>query len=149
MTAIVSPPQTSLQFVRHYPFSREKLFRAWTEPQALKQWFGPSDSHLILIAETDLRVGGPWRVVMQTPDGRRHAIGGAYREISPPARLVLTWVNESKPEDESILTIDLRDSAGGAELTLTHERFIGDEARAMFARGWAGSLDRLQRVQVS
>ena len=56
---------------------REKLFRCWTEPALLKQWFAPAPV-TTPVAEVDLRVGGASRVVMRTPDGKDIPCPGTY-----------------------------------------------------------------------
>ena len=81
MAATLEKP--SLRFKRHYAVPVEKVFRAWTDPQALKQWFGPSNDSQILVSETDLKVGGRYRIVMQMPSGEQHRVGGVYREVVP------------------------------------------------------------------
>lgn len=148
MALVITPKQTSLQLKRHYPFAREKVFRAWTDPRALKSWFAPDDAYQVPIAEVDLRVGGRYRIVMEKPDGESHRVGGVYREISPPSRLVFTWAWESTPERESLVTVELRDSDGATELVLTHERLFDDETRARHLHGWTGCLERLGRLNL-
>src|SRR5882757_6495389 len=137
--------KTSLRLKRHYPVPVEKVFRAWTDPQALKLWFGPSDDGKILVSETDLRVGGRYRIVMQMPDGEEHRVGGVYREIVPNEKLVFTWAWESTPERESLVTVQFKPSGDATELVLTHEQFADSEARDKHQAGWNGCMDRLGR----
>ena len=63
----------SLTLKRQLKTSPEKVFEAWTRPEALKAWFGPGDATEVLVAETDLKVGGRYRIVMprQQPPKRR------------------------------------------------------------------------------
>ena len=58
----------ALTFQRTYVASRDRVYRAWAEPEALKRWFGPSDDFTIPTAEADVRVGGAYRIVMVSPD---------------------------------------------------------------------------------
>lgn len=135
----------SLTLRRRYGASPEKVFAAWTRPEALKAWFGPGDATVVLSAETDLRIGGRYRIVMQGEDGETHRVGGVYREIVPNRRLVFSWAWESTPERESLVTIDLAPDAGGTVLTLHHEQFFDEAARNRHEQGWTGSLERLGR----
>lgn len=57
----------SLLLVRRFNASPEALWRARTDPQSLKQWMAPTDRHSVELAETDVRVGGRYRLVMKDP----------------------------------------------------------------------------------
>ena len=90
----------SLTLKRHYAAPIERVYRAWTDPEALKRWFGPSDEGHILVSETNPTVGGRYRIVMEMPSGEQHRVGGIYRELVPNEKLVFTWAWESTPERE-------------------------------------------------
>jgi uncharacterized protein YndB with AHSA1/START domain len=135
----------SLTFKRHYAAPIEKVFRAWTEPEALKLWFGPSDEGKILVAETNINVGGRYRIVLEMPDGEQHRVGGVYREVVPNEKLTFTWAWESTPERESLVTVKLKKAGSGTDMTLTHEQFFDEAARDRHEHGWTGTLERLDR----
>ncbi len=81
---------TTLSLTRTFAASREKVFRAWTDPEELKKWFGPI-GYSTLIAEVDLRVGGKYRLGMRKlPDGDIFYLTGTYREVRTPEKLVYT-----------------------------------------------------------
>ena len=143
MAATIEKP--SLRLKRHYPVPVEKVFRAWTDPQALKLWFGPSDDGKILVSETDLKVGGRYRIVMQMPGGEEHRVGGVYREIVPNEKLVFTWAWESTPERESLVTVQLKGAGGGTDMLLTHQHFFDEPARDRHQQGWTQVAERLGR----
>ena len=136
----------SLSIVRKLDAAPDKVWRAITEPQFLKQWMAPSDAFRIPVAETDLRVGGRYHLVMHSPDGQEHDVSGVYREIVPNSKLVYTWAWKTTPERESIVTIELRAAGKGTELTLRHEQFADAEARDHHQQGWTGCLARLEKV---
>jgi uncharacterized protein YndB with AHSA1/START domain len=135
----------SLRIKRHYAARVERVFAAWTDPQALKQWFGPSDEGEILVSETDLKIGGRYRIVMQMPGGEQHRVGGVYREIVRNEKLVFTWAWESTPERESVVTVELKPAGAGTDMVLTHEQFFDEAARDRHEHGWTGTFDRLGR----
>jgi uncharacterized protein YndB with AHSA1/START domain len=135
----------SLTLKRHYPAPIEKVYRAWIDPEALKRWFGPSDEGQILVSETNPKVGGRYRIVMQMPSGEQHRVGGVYREIVPNERLVFTWAWESTPERESLVTVQLKRAGDGTDMTIIHEQFFDEAARDRHQHGWDRTLERLGR----
>lgn len=81
----------SLTLTRRYPVAPEKVWRAWTEPEAVKRWFGPGPGEPVSAAELDVRVGGRFRIVFGGADGKAHECAGVYREVVPNRKLVFTW----------------------------------------------------------
>jgi len=133
----------SLNLTRSYPVAPEKVWRAWTDPQAVKQWFKPDPSWSIPLAEADVRVGGRYRILMQDTKGQEFDLTGTYREVVPYLRLVMTWSWKNQPGHESLVTVTLRAAGKGTELELRHERYIDMENEASHQEGWSGALDQL------
>lgn len=128
---------------------RETVFRCWTDPKHLAQWFGPTVEHSTPIADIDLRVGGRYRFGMRkADDGETHIVGGVYQEISPPKKLVFTWAWETsvQPPDETLVTIEFHELGNQTRLVLIHERFPHAKMRDQHGEGWNGCLDRLGRL---
>ncbi|MBT2301168.1 SRPBCC domain-containing protein [Variovorax paradoxus] len=136
----------SLTLRRHYEVDSEKVWRAWTDPQALKLWFGPAEIVSVPVSEIDLRVGGRFRVVMLEANGERHEVGGVYREIVPNRKLVFSWAWHSTPERESRVTVLIEPVGRGCELELRHEQFFDEAAREGHEHGWTGSLVKLEAL---
>ena len=134
----------SLSITRYFDASPEKVWRAWTDPEALKVWFKPEDAFTITAVEADVRVGGRFRVQMISGDGKEHEISGVYREVIPNQKLVMTWVWKSAPTEESLLTVIFRPSGGGTEVELKHEGFVEIDDIS-HEDGWKGSLELLER----
>ena len=132
-----------LAIKRHYAASREKIFRAWTDPAALSRWMVVSSAHPPTKAQVDLRVGGAFSIEIMSSDGKVNTAIGVYRVIDPPSRLVFTWGWPATPERVSLVTVDLRDAAGGTDLTLTHEGFFDEAVRDGHKKGWTELLERL------
>ena len=136
----------SLTLKRHYPVAPEKVWRAWTEPEAIKRWWGPGGNDPVSLAELDVRVGGRFRIVFGGPEGREHECAGIYREVVPNRKLVFTWCwPNSTPERVSLVTIEFRQAAGGTELVFKHEQFFDEAARDGHMRGWSAFFDKLER----
>jgi uncharacterized protein YndB with AHSA1/START domain len=136
----------SLSIVRKLDAAPGKVWRAITEPEMLKQWMAPGDDFKIPVAEVELRVGGRYHIIMNSPDGEVHDVSGVYREVVANKKLVYTWAWKTTPERESIVTIELRASGSGTELTLKHEQFADAEARDRHQHGWMGCLVRLEKA---
>jgi uncharacterized protein YndB with AHSA1/START domain len=137
----------SLTITRTFPAPRERVFHAWTEPQALLTWWSGGPELAPALAEVDLRVGGRYRLGMRAPDGVSiYVCTGVFREIHPPARLVYTWAWEGTPEPETVVTVEFRKQGEGTEVTLVHEGFEGVDVRHRHLQGWEGCLESLARA---
>jgi len=136
---------TSLKLVRRIAARPSIVFDALTTPEGIACWWGP-DGGPVLLAETDPRVGGRFRVRFRMLDGSEHESSGEYLEVFRPERLAMSW-RWAGGEDpgESLVEIDLRPIPEGTELTFTHSRLRDEETRRSHEAGWNGSLDKLER----
>ena len=136
----------SLTLRRHYPVAPEKVWRAWTDPEAVKRWWGPGPGEPVSLAELDVRVGGRFRIVFGGPDGKMHECAGVYKEVVPNRKLVFTWSwPNSTPERLSVVTITFKAVSDGTELLFQHEQLFDEKVRDDHKRGWSSSLDKLER----
>jgi uncharacterized protein YndB with AHSA1/START domain len=133
----------SLSIARQYAVPPEKVWRAWTDPQALSRWFGPGGPGSVTLAELDVRVGGRYRIAFRTQDGEEHGVSGTYQEVAENRRLSFTWAWQSTPDRVSLVTIELRPTAQGTELDFRHDRFFDQQARDNHERGWAATFAKL------
>lgn len=135
---------TSLELKYVFDAPRERVWRAWTDPAALKQWFRTTPEFTTPLAEVDLRVGGRFRLGMQQPGvDEMYIATGVYRQIQPPEVLVFTWTWEGSEEPETLVTVDFRSVGSKTEVTLRHEGFETVEARDLHTTGWQGCLSQL------
>ncbi len=145
LPALDSP--TALRVTRIFAASRERVFRAWSEPDALRKWFRVAEGYSTPIAEVDLRVGGRYRLGMLPPGAAApQVVGGVYHEIAPPERLVFTWRWEGSPPDapETLVTVEFFERGGHTEVVLTHEQFPDAPSRDLHTEGWQGCFNGLQ-----
>jgi uncharacterized protein YndB with AHSA1/START domain len=136
---------TRLEIHHKYNAPRERVFRAWTEPDLLKQWFLPAPGFTAPIAEVDLRVGGRFRIGIRSAD-RASIATGIYLQIQPPEKLVFTWAWDHEPEIETLVTLELIAAGDQTELVLIHENFVKPEIRDDHIQGWSACLTALGRV---
>ena len=137
---------TSLTLVRRIKARPSIVCDALTTPEGIATWWGP-DGGPVLVAETDPRVGGRFRVRFRSLDGSEHESCGEYLEVARPERLSMSWRWMGGVEDpgESLVEIRLRAIAEGTELTFTHSRLHNEESRRGHEKGWTGALDKLER----
>ena len=129
---------------------REKLFRAWTEPELLKRWFAPAP-YTTPVVELDLRPGGASLFVMRGPDGTEFPNRGVYLEVVENERLVFTdafveaWEPSQKPFMTAIITFE--DVGGRTRYTarVRHWTVADREAHEKmgFHQGWGQCADQL------
>jgi uncharacterized protein YndB with AHSA1/START domain len=133
-----------LHLVRRYPVAPEKVWRAWTDPQALSRWWGPDASDRVSLAQLEVRPGGRFRVVFGGPQGTDHEVQGVYKEVAPYRRLVFTWTwPNSTPERESVVTITFKADGGGTEMDFRHEQFFDEAVRDGHRSGWSAAFVKL------
>ena len=136
----------SLTLKRQLKAPPEKVYQAWTQPEQMIRWWGVTPHPKTPIAETDLRVGGRFKVQFWAPTGEHNSVSGVYREVVPNRKLSFTWAWQSTPERESLVTIDILPATDGSMLTLTHEQFTDEAARDDHRKGWMHALDNLERL---
>ena len=120
----------------------ERVFAAWTEPELLRQWWGPTGVRCIA-AEIDLRAGGAYRIGNELPDGAVVWISGEFEVVETPRRLVYSW----RIGDEPVSRVTVSFTAIGdssTEVVIHHERVHSDAARDDHERGWQACLDGLR-----
>jgi uncharacterized protein YndB with AHSA1/START domain len=136
-------PHTSTTLVlrRAFTASRQRVFRAWIEPEALESWLRPRGM-AVTVRSLDVRVGGSFRFELENSG----SIVGTYLRIVPPEKLVFTWSGESIQNRETIVTLDFLDQGPVTEVVLTHEGLSTPDLRALFGSGWPSLLDALASV---
>lgn len=137
--------KTSLDITRFINAPRQRVYRAWTDPAQLKQWWGPKRMRTKTL-DFDPRVGGTYRWTLINEEGEEMTVFGSYRELNPNKKIVFTWKwddDDDWKSFNSIVTIELSDSNDGTELKLTHEQLPSEASRDRHSEGWTVVLDRL------
>ena len=131
---------TVLQVRRTLPASREEVYRAWTDPNLVRQWFKPRGGSSPS-AEMDVRVGGHYRWAMKLL-GHLYYAFGEYIEVDPPHRLVFTfgWDRALVRLTDSLVTVEFADRGDQTEVVITHERLANRRLRALHGAGWRTCL---------
>lgn len=151
---VTTPSDREIAMTRVFDAPRGLVFDAWTKPELLKRWLGVRGGWTFAVCEVDLRVGGAYRYVWRGPTGTEMGMGGVFREIVPPERLVATEsFDESWYPGEALDTITLVEHDGKTTLTTT-VLFESQEARDValqsdMERGVAESYDVLDELLAS
>jgi uncharacterized protein YndB with AHSA1/START domain len=140
--------KTRLEISRVIEAPRDRVYAAWTDPEQLKQWFGPENVKTRELV-ADARVGGTFLWDIINSEGEEMTMRGEFRELQPDKKIAFTWQWEDDEDWEnhiSIVTVELYDRDGGTELRLTHEQLPNEESRDGHTRGWESALDKLERL---
>jgi uncharacterized protein YndB with AHSA1/START domain len=149
-------PTTELTLTRLLKAPRELVFKAWIETEHLKAWWGPK-GFTNPVCEIDARPGGSILIHMQGPDGNVYPMGGVFKEIVEPERLVFTSIaldDKGIGMFENTNTVTFEAEGGNTILTVhtTVDKVKDwDVVAPMLAgmnQGWNESLDRLDALVV-
>ncbi len=154
MTQLDDRSDHELTLSRVIDAPRAAVYRCWTEPALLRQWFVPQPWTVADVA-VDVRPGGSNRIVMRNPEGEEFPNLGVYLEVVPDERLVVTdafiraWVPSEKPFMTAIITFE--DAEGGKTLYTARARHWTAEDRAAheamgFHEGWGKCADQLEQL---
>ncbi len=151
------PSERELVLERIFDAPREKVYRAWTEPKLLKQWFVPRPWTISGVS-LDVRSGGSSLIVMRDPDGNDYPNPGIYLEVVENEKLVFTdaftaaWQPSEKPFMTAIITFeDVSDDAGDKTRYTARARHWTVEDRKEhekmgFHEGWGQCADQLAEL---
>jgi uncharacterized protein YndB with AHSA1/START domain len=148
---ITTPSDLEIAMTREFDAPRHLVFDAMTKPEYLRRWLGSIENPMAE-CEVDLRVGGPYRFVFRSPDGREHTLQGTYVEIVRPERVVFMEqiIMPGFTSDEYRVTSTFVENGGKTILTTTI-RHNSKEARdgqlnSGIEKGVEPAYDRLAEV---
>lgn len=140
-----------LEIERVFDAPRERVFRAWTDPKDLVQWSGPRDWPAVS-CEGEVRPGSRWQNVIRCLEtGEERRMGGVYREVVAPERLVYTfaWNTPGEENPETLVTVRFEDLGNRTRMRFRQEPFADPANREGHRNGWSSSFDRLVDLLVA
>jgi len=155
--AAIGADGRELVIKRTFDAPRELVWRAWTECDLLKRWWGPKN-FTTPYCKIDLRIGGKYLCCMRSADGKDYWGTGVYREIARPGRLVCTDCFADKDgnavsaaqygmtgdwPDELLITVTLEAEGNKTKMTLRHAGLPPGENTEMAGTGWNESFDKM------
>ena len=151
---ITTPSDRELAMIRSFDAPRDLVWDAWTKPELLKQWLGVRGGWTFALCEVDLKVGGKYRYVWRGPSGAEMGMGGVFREVAKPERLVATEkFDESWYEGDAMDTTTFVERGGKTTVTTT-VRYASKTVRDAVLKspmesGVAESYNKLDEVLAS
>ena len=151
---VTTPTEREIAMTRVFDAPRNLVFEAYTKPELVKRWLGVHAGWSLAVCEIDLRVGGAYRYVWRGPEGAEMGMGGFYREVVAPERIVATEkFDQSWYPGEAVSTLALAEQGGSTTLNLT-VRYESREARDAVLKspmesGVAAGFDKLAELLAS
>lgn len=145
-----APAEREFVFTHAFDAPRGLVFKAWTDPKHVAQWWGPH-GFTNPVCELDVRPGGALRIHMRGPDGTVYPMTGVYSEIVAPERIVFSSAaldEEGNPLFEVLNTVTFAEQ-GGKTTQTSQARVVRRTAKAApylqgMEAGWTQSLERLE-----
>jgi uncharacterized protein YndB with AHSA1/START domain len=148
----IEPGKQEITITRVFEASRELVFKAFTDPKIVAQWFGPREL-TTTIDKMDARPGGLWRFVQRDQSGNEFAFHGVHHDIVAPERIVATFEFEGVPGHVLLQTVTF-EPLGGKTRMVEHLVYqsVADRdgmVAAGMQRGSDDSMDRLAELLVN
>ena len=152
---VSTPGDREIEVVRDFDAPRQLVFDAFTKPELVRRWLLGPDGWTMPVCEIDLRVGGAYRYVWRKEStGTQMGLGGVFREIVRPDRLVATEMfDDAWYPGEAVDTTVFEETKGTTRVRLTvlyQSKEARDTAsRSGMERGMAAGYDRLEGILAS
>ena len=151
---LTMPGDCEIAFTRDFVAPRKLVFAAFTKPAMVKRWLLGPDGWTMPVCKMDLRVGGSYRWVWRHRDGREMGMGGVYREVTPPARIVFTeQFDQPWYSGAALITVEFHEQDGKTTLTQTiryESKAVRDTVlKSGMRSGVKTSYDRLEKILAS
>jgi uncharacterized protein YndB with AHSA1/START domain len=145
---VTTPTDREIHIVRIFNASRDRVWKAMTDPTLVAQWWGRGNK--LVIEKLEVKRGGHWRFVEHAPEGVT-GFEGRYREVTPPERMVQTFEWDGMPGHVIVNTMTLEDLGDGRTRFVNTSLFHTTEERdGMLQSGMEGgmneSYDALDKV---
>lgn len=129
-----------VEIKRVFDAPRDQVYRAWTEAEAIGLWMGPEGT-VAEVTEFDPQPGGGYRIVIKGEE-RDYPVAGTFVDVSPPERLVLTWIWETGDYAgvETLVELTFAAVPEGTELSLVHRRLPDWTAAERHTEGWTSTF---------
>ena len=134
-----------LELSRTFEANPEFVFKALTQPDLIKKWFGPH-GYSCPVVDVDLSVGGNYHIEIKPPEGEIIKLNGVYKVVDPPKALEYTWQWDEPDAKETGVKVQFNPSGNCTEVLVEQGEFANAESKEGHEQGWLASFERLQEV---
>lgn len=138
-------PNHVVKIQKHFAESPGEVWRAWTDAEIVKLWFGSDPNGNVLHVFLDVRLNGSFEITFANADKTEFTCGGTYTEIEPHQKLAFTWTWKNNPGVVEFITILLKEEQGGTlmDFEITN---IDASTTHQYAVGWKTTFEKLERA---
>jgi uncharacterized protein YndB with AHSA1/START domain len=140
LQVVADPGTHEIQITRSFDAPRELVYKAFTDPDAVRQWWGQRDNETV-VDRLEARAGGQWRFVQRSQDGNEHGFHGVYHEAVAPERIVYTFEWEGMPGHVSVETAEFEDLGEQTRVVTTSIFHTPEERDGMLGSGMEGGMN--------
>ncbi|MGA9885767.1 MAG: SRPBCC domain-containing protein [Candidatus Acidiferrales bacterium] len=141
-------PKGELLLRRTFDAPRELVFKVWTDPKHVAEWWGPR-GFKTTIHEMNVRPGGRWYYSMRAPDGKDYVFDGVYLDVAEPERLIFDGSIHGLPEQRVWTEVTFVESEGKTEIIVRQLFSFESDATRGAKIGWNQQMDRLSEFLAS
>lgn len=135
----------SLTINRTFKASKQAVYEAWTNKEALTEWFAPTKEMSTIVHQMEPEVGGKYHIEMVEGDGTSHVTYGEYVALNPFDQIIFTWQWESdEMKVDSLVTIELTEENGVTNMVLIHDQLGSQLSVDLHTEGWTGCVAQLE-----
>ena len=138
-------PRKKIEIIRRYAESPQKVWRAWTDPELVKLWFGSDPNGKVLSARLDLRPGGEFEITFANSDQTEYTCFGTYKVIELDGKLSFSWAWKNNPKITEFVTVLLQSDQMGTTMTFIHDNIHPSTAHN-YEIGWNSTFEKLEKV---
>ena len=136
---------TAIRVERVFDAGINLLWKAWTEPELIKLWFGSDPDGTVEHAMMDVQTGGAYKITFSDSDLSQHTCRGVFLQVIENKSLVYSWEWESEPGHISEVTVSFQSLGEKTNVVLEH-RNLNPASRHGYIDGWNGALNKIERI---
>jgi uncharacterized protein YndB with AHSA1/START domain len=143
---VIVADKSYAEIQRHLAATPARVFAMFAKAELVRRWLTPAPEIRLTVLEFDFREGGSYRFAYHVSAGTIVTVTGSYSVITPPSKIVFSWVIEPPDEHAGIqseVTVAITPDGNGSELVIRHARLGRTDAIERHAAGWRGAVDQL------
>lgn len=125
---LAEPGKQEIVMSRTFDAPRELVYRLWTDPAMLPEWWGPA-AMTTIVDRMEVRKGGVWRYIQRDGQGNEYAHSGVYHAAVAPERLVQTYEFEGMPGSVGLVTVAFAEQPDGRTKLIETTLYPSTEVR--------------------